>query len=695
MKVSMQPIKATDPLAQSADLVSENVVQLNTLFPEAFAEGKIDFDMLKQLLGTLAEEGEEKYGLNWNGKKKARQIALTPSTGTLRPVPGESVEWDTTKNLMIEGDNLEVLKLLQKSYSKSVKLIYIDPPYNTGNDFVYPDDFQDNIKNYMMRTGQIDTGGQKNTTNTESSGRFHTDWLNMMYPRLKLAHRLLKDDGLMLISIDDHEVENLRHLCGDVFGEENFIATFIWEKGRKNDAKLVSVGHEYLLLYAKSLGHLKELKTLWREEKPGAREIWDKYLELRELHGANDTLIEMQLQTWYGSLAKSHPSKKWSRYKRIDANGPWRDRDISWPGGDGPRYDVPHPITGLPCKVPEAGWRYASIEEMQRQVKLGLVEFRGDHTEPPFRKAHIRPIPDEILDEVMDATESDETDEEEFATQVRGSYFYKQSQVSVRLLRELMGKKIFTNPKDHFELKKLFNYLTSEDENALVMDFFAGSGSTGHAIMDLNVEDGGSRRFILVQLPELLDPSKKEQKASANYCERLGFPQKISELTKERLRRVGSQIRRDNPSYTGDVGFRVFKLDSSNIQAWDPNRDNLPQSLLDSAHHLKNDRTEQDILFEILLKLGLDLTVPIVSKSIAGKSISSIGAGTLIACLADIISSDEVEKLSFGIVAWYNELAPAGETTLVFRDSAFADDISKTNLTAILSQHGLGNVRSL
>jgi adenine-specific DNA-methyltransferase len=496
----MKPITADDPLAHSADVVADNVETLKSLFPEAVTEGKIDFDVLKQLLGGVVEEREEKYGLNWHGKRRARQLALTPSTGTLRPCPEESVDWDTTQNLMIEGDNLEVLKLLQKSYAGKVKLIYIDPPYNTGKDFVYPDDFHDNIKNYQMLTGQVDSDGRKISSNPEASGRFHTEWLNMMYPRLKLARNLLNEEGVILISIDDHELENLRRLSNEVFGEENFIACFVWEKGRKNDARLVSVGHEYMCLYAKSLPKLRETRTLWREEKPGAREIWNRYLELRAQHGPNNEGIESDLQSWYAALPKDHPSRKWSRYKHVDDNGPWRDHDISWPGGGGPRYDVIHPATKLPCKVPDDGWRFAQQDEMARQIRLKLVEFREDHTEPPFRKAHIRPIREEAesgLDSDEPAPESAEDDE--LASQVRGSYFYKQSPVAVKFLKNLLGAKVFSNPKDHIELAKLFNYVTGSDGNALILDFFAGSGSSGHAVLELNRADGGNRCFASVE----------------------------------------------------------------------------------------------------------------------------------------------------------------------------------------------------
>ena len=377
---------------------------------------------------------------------------------------------------------------------------------------------------------------------------------------------------------------------------------------------------------------------------------------------------------------------------------------------------VPHPSNGIPCKVPERGWIYATPEEMQRQITLGLVEFREDHTEPPFRKAHIRPIPAEIEAEGATAEGESSEEEEEFATQVRGSYFYKQSQVAVKFLRRLLGAKAFNNPKDHLELAKLFDYVTGNDRTAIILDFFAGSGSSAHAVMELNLADGGKRRYVLVQLPETLDPDDKNQKVAAKYCDGIGRPRCIAEITKERLRRAGKKIREEweskqpnapkqpelhnrevadaNPGLP-DLGFRVFKLASSNIQTWSPDRHNLAETLEAAVDHLKTDRTESDILFELLLKLGLDLTVPIEKKSIAGHEVHSIGAGTLIVCLSKSITTKDVETLGLGIADWHKTQAPAGECNVVFRDSAFADDVAKTNLTAILQQHGLENVRSI
>jgi len=377
-----------------------------------------------------------------------------------------------------------------------------------------------------------------------------------MYPRLLLARDLLRDDGVIFISIDDNEQAQLKLLCDEVFGQENFISSLTWEKGRKNDAKFFSNGHEYMLVYAKSQANLRDNQTLWREEKPGAREIWDKYLALREQHGADNGLIESDLQAWFSELPKGHPSKKWSRYKRVDNHGPWRDRDISWPGGGGPRYDVPHKTTLQACKVPERGWIYSTYEEMKRQIDLGLVEFRGDHTEPPFRKAHIRPIPQEVETESPD---EENEGEEELATQVRGSYFYKQSQVSVRQLRELFGKKnVFNNPKDTEEIAKLLRYVSPGDTDFITLDFFAGSGTTAEAVLRLNAEDGGQRQFILVQIPQPID-AKKQKEAHHFVSQTLGKPEAtIFEITAERIRRAGAQLKALHPAL--DVGFRVFEL---------------------------------------------------------------------------------------------------------------------------------------
>jgi adenine-specific DNA-methyltransferase len=657
----MKPLTANDPETKTPDIVAENIEQLKTIFPEAFTEEKVDFEVLKQLLGGVVEEREEKYGLNWHGKRRARQLALTPSTGTLRPCPAESVDWDTTKNLMIEGDNLEVLKLLQKSYSGKVKLIYIDPPYNTGKDFVYPDDFRDNIKNYLELTGQTDGEGRKISSNTEASGRFHTDWLNMMYPRLKLARNLLREDGVLVISIDDNEIERLRAACAEIFGEENFAAQICVQsnpRGRQSDTFFATV-HEYLLMYARSGEGCAIGGAVLTDEQKAEFNLTDSA-------GTSYRLLGLR-QRGSASLREDRPDMFFPLYVN-----PQTLKVSLEPAPGFTEQVLPRKSTGQ-----DGRWMWGK-DKCQRDIHLlvpRLIERRSEF---------------DVF--VMDYLEKGG---EERSRKFKTIWDDKKlnTQNGTQEVKDLLGCAAMSFPKPVALLLDILQL--GSDDGDLVLDFFAGSGTTGHAVMAQNAADGGTRRYILVQLPEPLDPENKDQKTAADYCDKLGKPRTIAEITKERLRRVGKKIREENAMFAGDLGFRVFKLASSNIRAWEPNRDDLPMTLHDSIEHLKTDRSEQDILFELLLKLGLDLTIPIEQKSIAGKAVHNIGAGTLLVCLAEQIAAAEVEALALGIAAWHKELAPTGETTVVFRDGAFADDVAKTNLTAILQQHGLENVRSL
>ncbi|ADB14957.1 Site-specific DNA-methyltransferase (adenine- specific) [Pirellula staleyi DSM 6068] len=443
-------------------------------------------------------------------------------------------------NLLVQGDNLLALKALLPYYAGRVKCIYIDPPYNTGNEgWVY----NDNVNSPEIRQWIEATVGKEG----EDLSR-HDKWLCMMYPRLALLRDFLTEDGVIFISIDDFEAHRLRLIVEEVFGAQNFIAQLVWDKTRKNDAKLFSVGHEYVLAFARSLATLKERKTVWREQKPGAREIFDFWKSAKARHGNDFQAIQSELRAWYRELPRNHPSKKLSRYKWVDQYGPWRDRDISWPGGGGPRYDVPHPVTLLPCKVPEAGWRFATTEEMQRQVRVGLVEFREDHTEPPFRKAHLLPTPEELATGNEEAEEEVEngSEEEEAGLLVMPSLIQKQAQVSVKLLRRIFeGRKVFPNPKDHEVLARLIRYVTGP--NDIILDSFGGSGTTAHAVLQINRDtEGSERRFILVEM----------------------LPEVAVEITAERIRRVVAGV----PGVPGlGGGFRFCKLgaglfdDSGNI----------------------------------------------------------------------------------------------------------------------------------
>ena len=650
---------------QSADCVAQNIDLLKALFPEAFPEGKVDFHVLKQLLGGAVDEEEEKYGLNWHGKKAARQIALTLSTGTLRPCPEESVDWDSTKNLMIEGDNLEVLKLLQKCYSGKVKMVYIDPPYNTGQDFVYPDNFKNNINNYLELTGQID-GGAKICSNTEANGRFHTDWLNMMYPRLKLARNLLREDGVIFVSIDDKEVANLRSVCDEVFGPENFIAEMIWEGANKNDARQIGVCHEYVLVFARNR---EVVPRDWGQKKEGVEPILREAQRLKKIYESDFDKASEELAGWFRAM-KAKPAFAHRRYRFIDSRGVYKEENPTAPGGR--RFDLVNPHNGKVIRLrPNRGWSFDQIE-FNRLVAEDRITFVTETS-------------------IMVRLYLHETDK-----MTPQSVFYQPARSASERLARLMGDNIFDFPKDELVLQKFVEMATdSADPSCLVMDFFAGSGTTAHSVMEQNTTDGGNRRYILVQLPEPLDPENKDQNTAANFCEKISKPRNIAELTKERLRCAARKMKDENPLFAGDLGFRVFKLDSSNIRTWDPDRDNLEQTLLDNLEHIKPDRSESDVLYELLLKLGLDLCVPIEARSLAGKDVQCIGAGVLFTCLAESISREEVETLALGIIQWHKDLAPAGDTTCVFRDSAFADDVAKSNLSAILFQHGIENVRSL
>ncbi|MGK2873049.1 MAG: site-specific DNA-methyltransferase [Alphaproteobacteria bacterium] len=632
----MQKIIATSPEAQSADLVAGNIEQFKVLFPELITEGpngvSVNVDVLKALVGDqTATDADEKYGLNWHGKRRARQLALTPSTGTLRPCPDESVDWDTTQNLMIEGDNLEVLKLLQKSYAGKVKLIYIDPPYNTGKDFVYPDNFQDNIKNYLELTGQVQSG-QKISSNTEASGRFHTDWLNMMYPRLKLARNLLRRDGTIFISIDDGELPRLRIAADDVFGEENFLACFVWKSRQNKDNRTVtgaSVDHEYIVCYGKSI--------------KGAARDRSQY-----------------------SNPDGDPRGDWTSANMVGIATVDRRPNL--------HYGLINPETGINYGCPEMGWRYEP-KTMERFISEGRILWPAATDGRPRRKAFLSEL------------DSDFTG---YSTIVGEGIFTRDGTADIDAL---FDTRIFNFPKP---VKLVADLVEQGSEgNDIILDFFSGSGTSAHAVMSQNAADGANRRYITVQLPEPLDPADREQKTAADFCDKLGKPPTIAELTKERLRRAGAKVKIDNQMFAGDTGFRVFKLDHSNIRAWNPNPTDLEQTLFAHQDHLMEGRTESDILYELLLKLGLDLCVPIEQRTINGKDVHSVGGGVLMACLSPSISRDDVDPIAQGIIAWHKELAPAGDTTCVFRDSAFADDVAKTNLAAILEQHGIQNLRSL
>lgn len=636
--MTMQKIEPYAPEAQSADLVADNISKLKALFPELVSEtvheGKttatLNVDVLKALVGDqTVTDADEKYGLNWHGKRKARQMALTPSTGTLRPCPEESVDWETTQNLMIEGDNLEVLKLLQKSYAGKVKLIYIDPPYNTGKDFVYPDNFQDNIRNYLEITGQTE-GGVRISSNTDASGRFHTDWLNMIYPRLKLAHSLLANDGAIFVSIADHEVHNLRHAMDEVFGSENFIANVIWHKmdSPKNSAVHFSEDHDYVVIYAKN-------SDVWRP------------------------------------LPLPRTAEMVARYKNPDDDprGPWLLGDLAarnfYAQG---RYPITTP-SGRVISGPPAGSYWRVSEDKFKELELDGRIWWGENKD---NRPGIKRFLSEVKEGVVPQTY--------WSWKDAGSTRHAKQELS-QIMEAAAGEDLFITPKPVKLLKRLLQIGAPKD--ALVLDFFAGSGTTLHAAFELNAADGGRRRCILVQLPEPLNEASSR-----------GF-KSIADITRYRVQRAGEQCEQRESFQQQDVGFRAFKLDTSNIRAWNPNPTDVKASLFAHLDHIEPGRSNDDVLYEVLLKLGLDLCVPMEHKNIAGKTVHSVGGGALLACLDAHIGVSDAEALALGMAEWREQQGTATETTAIFRDSAFENDVAKSNVAAILEQHGIKQVRSL
>ena len=623
------PVTRDDPAAHSGDVVGENMAALKALFPSIVTDGKVDFDVLRQLLGDEVEEGAERYGLNWKGKARARAFALTPSLGTLRPAKADSKDWDTTKNIVIEGDNLEVLKLLRKSYAGKVMLIYIDPPYNTGKDFVYPDNYTDSLANYEALTGQRGEDGARMTSNKEASGRFHTDWLNMMYPRLMLAKELLRDDGAIFISCDENEVQNVRAVVDQSLGEHNFIAALSIlsnPKGRSQD-KYFASNHDYVIVYGvRQLpkGHFSidkeedEIEADYPEEDEAGK---FRYLELRNTH------------------------REFGRFNRKDmfyALYVLPDGSVSLEKNPEAEKVLPVWDDGF-----EGCWTWGK-EKAARERDLLTGRMVAGRTKI-YRRSYASGA-DRMLKTIL----------------IDRGYITERGQREFNALFNTKAK-LFQSPKSPVLIADLLRTITHNDD--LILDFFAGSGTTGHAVMAQNAADGGNRRYVLVQLPEPLDPAKAEQKAAADFCDKLGKPRTIAELTKERLRRAGEKVKADNPDARIDTGFRVYKLSSSNLKPWSPG-DDLAADLLDAAGNILPGRSEEDLLVELLLKTGIDLTMPAETREIAGCTVHCMGGGTLIVCLSDIPAT-QARALGDGIADWLVEVAPPAPTTFFFKDSGF------------------------
>jgi len=564
------------------------------------------------------DTSKERYSLTWNGKSKARQIAQEVSTGTLRPSKEESKNWDNTENIYIEGDNLEVLKLLQKSYHGKIKMIYIDPPYNTGKDFVYKDNFKDNIENYKKVTGQVSEEGTKLTTNTETNGRYHSDWLNMMYPRLKLARNLLTDDGVIFISIDDNEQANLKKICDEIFGEENFVAQIAWRKS-DNQANIGNIARvkEYILSYSK-----------------------------------NDKLF------YLNKMELTEKAKKEYRYK--DDRGFFRRSILLHKTRGRYKYDLKTP-TG---KILSGPWM-KSKEDIEKMSNEGMIYWTTGGEEQPYGKIYLDESDGQIPNDFIGIE-------------------YGSNQEASLELEKLMQSRYFDFPKSVTLLKHLAKIGSNLDN--YILDFFSGSSTTAHSVIQLNAEDGGNRKYIMVQLPEACKEDSEAYKAGyKNICE----------IGKERIRRAGEKIKSDESLPLEnreklDIGFKVFKLDSSNIKEWDTNTEDLQQTLLDSMESIKSDRNSLDVLYEILLKYGLDLNIPIEEN----KDFYSIGGGSLLVSLNKEINDEVINS----ICKEYRNLLEIDKdfkTTVILRDNSFKNDVDKTNAIKKLEQVGISEIRSI
>jgi len=614
---------------ESKDIVLDNISKLKEIFPEIVTEDKIDFDELKLILGEEIDDSREKYSFTWPGKTQAIKESQKQSTGTLRPCKEESKNWDTTQNLYIEGDNLEVLKLLQKGYYNKIKAIYIDPPYNTGKDFIYPDNYQDNLENYLKISGQVlDSEGEREresigiklTSNPETSGRYHSNWLNMMYPRLKLARNLLRDDGVIFVSIDDNEIENLKKLCNEIFGEENFIGQFNWYKSETppNLSKKIKKNIEYILVYEKILNNSK-YEGIMKFSKSDNGLLNQTNSEKTLIFPKNIVKTKLKNQVlkkgYYGT----------DNYKIILEE----DTEIK---------------DGIFIKEIKLTSKFKwSQEKLLNEIRNNtIISIKTQTLSPSYEKDSYDPeVPKNFIDKSVNVD----------TTENAGKY-----------LKKLFGnKKIFDYPKPVSLMRYLLNFSKSENDE-IYLDFFSGSASTAESIFELNIENKQNNKFILVQIPENIDDNTDAFKEGyRNICE----------IGKERIRRAGDKIVEESENSDLDIGFKVFKLDSSNLEKWDPDYNNLQQSL--TIDNIKEDRTNEDLVYEIMLKYGIDLTLPIEEHN----NIYSIGFGALVICLDNNITKEianEIIKLTKN----------SSSSRVVFKDSGFKSDADKTNIKEIL-----------
>ena len=667
----------------TSDIADENYRKLAALFPDAITETTdeegnvvraIDADVLMQEINRKVVKGDQqRYQFTWPDKRKALNLANTPTTKTLRFLKEKSVGRDGTpgrtdsENIYIEGDNLDALKILRETYLGKVKMIYIDPPYNTGHDFIYEDDFSREINEYKNNSGQVDVDENRMVENIETNGRFHTDWLNMIYPRLKLCKDFLTDDGVIFISIDENELATLRLACDEIFGSKNFIAEIVWSAGRKNDSKYISISHEYVVCYFRNINYISENKIVWREKKLGLQNIYDEYAKLKRKFGDNYKQISLQLKQWYKDLPDGHPAKESDHYNEVDENGIFFADNISWPGGGGPKYDVFHPVTGKPVKIPSRGW-LTSEKNMKKWIEEGRVVFGKDETYVPKLKSYLK--------------------DREYS--VPYSVFYQDGRASSKRLASLMGDKVFENPKDEEVIQRLIEFSGTKDGD-IILDFFSGSGTTAHATFLANARQKFNRKFILVQVPEEINPKKAKSEKSKKVANnaiallgRLGLPRTICSIGEERIRRAGKKVKEES-QINLDYGYRCFKVDSSNMKNVYYIPSQYDQSLFERlADNIKEDRTPEDLLIQVMLDLGIELSSKVEKTNIEGKEVFSVADGYMLACF-DKDVTDEVVKT----------IAERHPFYAVFRDNSMATDSVAVNFDQIFNTYSPKTIRKV
>ena len=619
---------------QSTNGVQENIEKIQSLFPDCVTETidertgelvrKVDFEKLQQNLSDVIISGrEERYQFTWPDKKKAILLANSPVNAALRPCREESVDFDNTQNLYIEGDNLDVLKCLKETYLHKVKMIYIDPPYNTGNDFVYEDDFAESSAEYLANSGQFDEQGNRLVTNTESNGRFHTDWLNMIYPRLKVARDLLTDDGVIFISIDDNEQENLKRVCDEIFGESNFVAQLIWEKKYTiaNDAKYFSDNHDYILCFAKNKEAFAIGKLPRTEEMNAAYKNPD-----------------------------NHPK------------GPWKATPLHARSGSSSSANFSYTFkNGITFTPPTGRFSAYSEETLKAMDENNEIWFGKDGKSIPSRKTFLCDLKNDgvvprTIISYSEGGHNHEADEE---------------------MKGLLKKKVFTSPKPS-KLLHLLLTIGNVKNDSIILDFFSGSATTAHAVMQLNAEDGGNRKFIMVQLPELTDEKSEAYKAGYKT---------ICEIGKERIRRAGKKIKEDSPLTTQDLdtGFRVLKLDSSNMEdIYYTPKDISQANLFSLVDNVKSDRTAEDLLFQVMLELGSTLDSKIETEVVAGKTIYNVADGYLVACFDKDVTDEVVTTI-----------AKMHPLYAVLRDTSMANDSTATNFEQLFKTYSPDTVTKI